>query len=336
MCPNLLERIYGIALDFKNSRYNRQTPDCLSYPVISVGNLSVGGSGKTPLVILLAQLLEREGFKPDVLSRGYGRQSVRVERVNPNGDFRRYGDEPLLIARSANIPVFVGASRFKAGRLAESELGEGPEHVHLLDDGFQHRQLARSADIVLIRRSDIHGRLLPAGRLREPLSALRRANVIVLRDEESSLDSELEAYRKAGSFIWRVRRSLSLSPIEGPVVAFCGIAHPAEFFQSLADAGVRVEVKFPFRDHHEYSVRDAEKMRAACSKLGCKTFVTTEKDAVRLGGSLLQVLTAVAPVSVARLTTSLFDESRAVGNLLELIRNKSDGGSGDKSCSRPM
>jgi tetraacyldisaccharide 4'-kinase len=336
MRPNLLERIYRAALGLKNARYDRQAPYFLSYPVISVGNLSVGGSGKTPLVILLAQLLEREGFKPDVLSRGYGRRSVRVERVSPDGDCRRYGDEPLLIARSANVPVFVGASRFEAGLLAERELGTGPGHVHLLDDGFQHRQLARSADIVLIRRSDIHGRLLPAGRLREPLSALRRADVIVLRDEDAGLASELEAYRKTGSSIWMVRRSLSLNPLEEPAVAFCAIAHPDEFFQSLADVGVRLEVKFQFRDHHEYSLRDAEKMRAACLQLGCKTFVTTEKDAVRLGGSLLQILTAVAPVSVVRLATSLFDERRAIGNLLELIRNKSDGSGAAKGCNRPM
>ena len=174
--------LYSSLVRARNARLDRTSPAQLKWPVVSVGNLSVGGTGKTPLVICLAELLGREGFAVDVLSRGYGRSHRMVERVDTEGSAGRFGDEPLLIARQAGVPVYVGASRYEAGRLAELELGGAGPRVHLLDDGFQHRRLARVVDVVLLHRSDLHQRLLPAGRLREPLSSLGRADVIVLRE----------------------------------------------------------------------------------------------------------------------------------------------------------
>ena len=197
-----LDAIYGAAVGAKNLAYKNQWLNAkrLRRPVVSIGNLSVGGSGKTPLTIRLAELLTAEGIAVDVLSRGYGRTSRITQKVNPNGDAERFGDEPLLIARRTGVPVFVGASRYHAGLFAENASGENPapglsavhlSAVHLLDDGFQHRQLARDIDIVVVHRSDFGGRLLPAGRLREPLSAMRRANILALREEDADLEPHL-------------------------------------------------------------------------------------------------------------------------------------------------
>lgn len=169
-----LELLYAAGLRASNARYDRTEPARLKWPVVSVGNLSVGGAGKTPLVIRLAHLLAERGFAPDVLSRGYGRASTAAERVNPAGGVESFGDEPLLIVRAAHVPVFVGASRYAAGMLSELGESDAARHVHLLDDGFQHRQLARAVDIVVVHPDDVRDRLLPVGRLREPLSSLER------------------------------------------------------------------------------------------------------------------------------------------------------------------
>ena len=225
-----LELVYGSLVRARNARFDRTPAQRLRWPVVSIGNLSVGGAGKTPLVICLARLLEREGWRPDVLSRGYGRSAQTVERVDTAGSAERFGDEPLLIARATGVPVYVGASRYEAGLLAESE--SEAQGVHLLDDGFQHRQLARNLDIVVMHRSDLQQRLLPAGRLREPLSSLRRAGVIVLRQEDAELEPALRAYAGKECCFWRVRRTLALHSPMKRAVAFCAIARPDEFFAS--------------------------------------------------------------------------------------------------------
>ena len=136
----------------------------LQGPVVSVGNISAGGSGKTPFVMLLGELLKARGLKFDVLSRGHGRESQGVWLVDPGGLPQQFGDEPLLIARKLQVPVIVGEDRYDAGKFAESRFGV---QLHLLDDGFQHRSLARDFDIVLVTAQDASDRLLPAGRLRE-------------------------------------------------------------------------------------------------------------------------------------------------------------------------
>ena len=130
--------------------------------------MSVGGSGKTPFVLLLGELLKARAIKFDVLSRGYGRQTRGVALVDPAGSAHNFGDEPLLLARRLGIPVIVGESRYRAGVFAEKKFGP---QLHLLDDGFQHRSLARDFDIVLLTPEDIRDSLLPAGRLREPLTS---------------------------------------------------------------------------------------------------------------------------------------------------------------------
>ena len=312
--------LYAAAIRAKNARYDRTEPQHLRWPVVSVGNLSVGGSGKTPLVIRLAQLLEREGWSVDVLSRGYGRSGSLVERVeisgDPSRDAERFGDEPLMIAQAARAPVFVGTSRYEAGQLAEREGNGGSRHVHVLDDGFQHRQLARAVDIVVVHHSDLNDRLLPSGRLREPLTSLHRADVIVLREENAELASKLEIYAQKGVPFWRVRRRLSQSSGKKRVLAFCAIARPGEFFQALEAEGTEVAARVSFRDHHRYTRRDVEEIGKLGAKSGCEEFVTTEKDAVKLHEDLRAKLTSIAPLRVAKLSLEIENENAAIAQLI--------------------
>src|SRR6516162_649329 len=195
---NILALAYGAGVRTRNSLYQRGAlrSRALRGPVVSVGNLSMGGSGKTPFVILLGELLRARGLRFDVLSRGYGRQTKGVAVVDPAGSARDFGDEPLLIARRLGVPVIVGEDRFHAGEVAESRFGR---QLHVLDDGFQHRSLARDFDIVLVTSEDVQDRLLPAGRLREPVNSLIRADAVVLSDEASPHSPSV-----AGKLVWRI------------------------------------------------------------------------------------------------------------------------------------
>jgi tetraacyldisaccharide 4'-kinase len=310
--------VYASLVRARNARFDRMGAQRLRWPVVSIGSLSVGGAGKTPLVICLARLLERDGFRPDVLSRGYGRSSKGVRRVDSAGDAERFGDEPLLIARAAGVPVYVGARRYEAGLLAEAEIaGEG---VHLLDDGFQHRQLARNVDIVVVHRSDLRERLLPAGRLREPLSSLERAGVIVLRQEDAELESTLRAYVGKECRFWRMQRSLSLWSPAKHALAFCAIARPAEFFAALAAAGVEVVERMSFRDHHRYTAADIDRLAELGRRHGCDAFVTTAKDEVKLDAALRLRLNAVAPLRIASLEVAMKDEEAVCSELAALLQ----------------
>jgi tetraacyldisaccharide 4'-kinase len=305
-----LEMVYGTIVRARNARFDRTPSQRLSWPVVSVGNLSLGGAGKTPLVICLAKLLQQGGFHPDILSRGYGRSQNTAEGVDPLGSAEKFGDEPLLIARSTGAPVYVGASRYQAGRLAESDTAH--RGVHLLDDGFQHRQLARDLDIVVIHRSDLQQRLLPAGRLREPLSSLARAQVIVLRHEDADLESALRRHAGTNSRFWRMRRTLALSRPVQRAVAFCGIARPEEFFAGLAAAGARVVGRVRFRDHHRYTAADIDRLAALGQRLGADSFVTTAKDEVKLEAAMRSRLNNVAPLQTASLAVDLEDPEAAL------------------------
>src|SRR4051812_18617934 len=178
---NPLSALYGLVTGARNLVYDTGFFSAkLRAPVVSVGNISVGGTGKTPFIIYLGQQLKQRGIRFDVLSRGYGRDSKGVRMVDPAGSAREYGDEPLLIARALGVPVIVGENRYHAGLLAEQRFDP---QLHLLDDGFQHRQLQRDLDIVLLPEGDLKDKLLPQGRLRERLSALRRADIVVLQPD---------------------------------------------------------------------------------------------------------------------------------------------------------
>jgi tetraacyldisaccharide 4'-kinase len=309
---NPLAAIYGAGVSLRNRFYDQGTLEqkSLAGPVVSVGNLSVGGAGKTPFVLLLGELLQARGVKFDVLSRGFGRQSHGVAVVDPGGSARDFGDEPLLIARRLGVPVIVGEERYQAGAVAESKFG--PE-LHLLDDGFQHRALARDFDIVLVTPEDARDRLLPAGRLREPLQSLARADAIVL-----SSGASVESFPVKGKLVWRVRRGILPKSVPSRPVVFCGIARPKNFALQLRTAGIEPVAEAFYGDHHAYNERDVRDLLGLREKSGADGFVTTEKDAINLGG----LLTALDPLAVVAVKMELVDAANAVDTMLRLIAER--------------
>jgi tetraacyldisaccharide 4'-kinase len=309
---NPLPAIYGGVTGARNALYDRGWVGSrrLQGAVISVGNLSTGGSGKTPFVILLGELLKARGVSFDVLSRGYGRVSRGVLLVDPGGLPRDFGDEPLLIARRLRVPVVVADDRYEAGRYAEARFGA---QIHLLDDGFQHRRLARDFDIVLVTPEDARDRLLPAGRLREPVESLRRADAVVLASGASA-----DLFAIAGKAVWRVRRGISPNNIPPRPVVFCGIARPQNFLLQLRTAGLDPVAEALFRDHHAYSDNDVRDLIELRQRSDAGGFVTTEKDAVNLGG----YLDALAPLAVVPVTMELADAANAVDTMLRVIEDR--------------
>ncbi|HTW46982.1 MAG TPA: tetraacyldisaccharide 4'-kinase [Acidobacteriaceae bacterium] len=309
--------LYAAAVGAKNLAYARgwRRAHRLAGPVISIGNLSVGGSGKTPLTIRLSELLQGQGIAADVLSRGYGRSLTEVRRVDPAGSADDYGDEPLLIAQTTGVPVYVGPSRYAAGCLAES--GSPVPRVHLLDDGFQHRQLARDVDIVVLHRSDFAAQLLPAGRLREPFSSLSRAQIVVLREEDRDLLPELRA-RGCSAPVWFASRTLAVPPVRR-AVAFCAIARPDEFFFGLRAEGVTLLATRSWRDHHQWSQADIAALVELQRQHQAEAFLTTQKDLVRLHAEQRHALESAAPLDDVPLAVRLADEPSAIAQVLDLL-----------------
>lgn len=293
---NPLSALYGGLTGLRNTLYDRGIFKAhrLHDPVISVGNLSVGGSGKTPFVIMLGELLMARGFAIDILSRGYRRKSKAIMQVDPAGTAEQFGDEPLLIARKLKCPVIVGALRHHAGSWAERHLrASGGPAIHLLDDGFQHRQLAREFDIVLITPEDVGDSLLPRGRLREGFDSLARADGVVMTDEVSEEDLPIRP-----KHLWRVRRRLQIPEISGPVIAFAGVARPTRFFDELRRVGIEVKQEISFRDHYRYQASDIRNLLRLRERKKAFTFVTTEKDAVNLGPHLANLNPTIIPMKM--------------------------------------
>jgi tetraacyldisaccharide 4'-kinase len=281
--------------------------------VVSVGNLSVGGSGKTPFVMLLGELLKARGMKFDILSRGYGRRTRGVALVDPGGSSSDFGDEPLLMARRLGVSVIVGEDRYQAGIFAESNFGP---QLHLLDDGFQHRALARDFDIVLVTAEDARDRLLPAGRLREPLTSLRRADAVVLTSGAAADSFPLE-----GKLTWRVRRGILPKGVPDRPVVFCAIARPQNFLLQLRTAGIEPVAEAFYRDHHAYTEQDIAELLKLRQQSDAGGFVTTEKDAINLGGHL----SALQPLAVVPVTMDLVDSANAVDTMLRVIDERKRG-----------
>lgn len=258
----------------------------LPRPVASIGNLRVGGSGKTPAVIALGQELQRHGLRLDVLSRGYRRASSKLAVAETgNEDVALVGDEPKLIAARLQAPVLVHPDRFRAG--LEGERRFQPQ-LHLLDDGFQHRQLYRNFDLVLVAPGDLEDHLLPSGRLREPPRALARAHAILWVGDEASFATtqpRLAALTPAKLFRGE-KRAQPLDKIPSRPVAFCGLARPESFWATLAELGICPVARRAFRDHHRYSRRDLARLRVCAQAAGADGFITTAKDAVNLTAPL--------------------------------------------------
>jgi tetraacyldisaccharide 4'-kinase len=287
----LLDLLYSQVVGQRRRWFERH-PDArrrLRQPVISVGNLSVGGTGKTPMVSRLTRWLLDQGERPAILSRGYGRRDrgdgvvVVSDGRHLLADIDRSGDEPLMLARQLpGTVVVVGEDRFLAGTLAERRL---QATVHLLDDGFQHVQLARDVDVLMTMPGEITaGRVLPMGRLREPMAAAARADVLVVLESDIAT-ARAEAWALGVSQVIAGRRRLEGAWDAEPssaVVAVAGIARPDEFFALLRAGGYRLTETLKFPDHHRFTRSDVDRIAAAARGAGDASVVTTEKDFVRL------------------------------------------------------
>ena len=300
--------LFSQAVRMRNARYDsgRAPVSRLRLPVISVGNLNVGGSGKTPFVQTLGRWLSAQGIGYDVLSRGYRRHSRGVLRVDAAGPAELYGDEPLLLARTLKAPVFVGEDRYMAGLAAEAwgRQNGAATRVHILDDGFQHRQLHRDFDIVLLAAADLRGTLLPFGRLREPLSALGRADAVAAPEDLAPL--------LTGPNVWHLRRRLLFErPAPTRPLAFCGLAQPRQFWQSLEAAGIQPLATYTFGDHHRYTARDVALLKRLARQHEANGFVTTEKDLIKLDAAEL------GKVCAPQLSIELADSDAKFRSMLE-------------------
>lgn len=335
-----LSWLYGAGRSVHRAMYDRglRRRRRLGSPVICVGNLSVGGTGKTPFLIGLAAELRRRGWRPAILSRGYGAEPpAREPRIVSDGagffaEVARSGDEPALLARRCpGVPVVIGASRFEAGRLAEKEFA--PE-VFLLDDGFQHEALERDADLVLwdVRDRPEEMRLLPAGRLREPLAGLRRATVLVLTHGEYLDSAQAEAHTAAverelkaaapGVPIFHAASRLTgcremgagegggLRPIRDwageCVFLVSGLARPEGFETMVAREGLRVAGHLRLPDHARYDAAAVAGIQARAQNAGARRVLTTAKDAVKLEG-LADGGMAVAELEMSVVETQAWD-----------------------------
>jgi tetraacyldisaccharide 4'-kinase len=278
------------------------------------------------MVIALAELLRERGWSVDVMSRGYGRSGSGVERVDPQAQdgAARFGDEPVLLSQRLGVLVWVGADRFAAGVAAEASGGAMgvARGVHLLDDGFQHRGLARAVDVVLVTAEDMEDALLPAGNLRETLRALRRAAVVVVREEERRrVLPRIAGLLRSGAAVWSVRRTVEVPEIEHGVdsgrkmVAFCAIARPEGFVAMLKGTGLDVVDWIAFPDHYRYTGEDMRRLTESLRASGARAFVTTEKDAVKIDAPMRAQLEGAAPLLVARLRVEFVDADAVVRDL---------------------
>jgi tetraacyldisaccharide 4'-kinase len=250
----------------------------------------MGGSGKTPVVAALARLLRQRGERPVILTRGYGRrdptEGVLVvsdgQRVLESVD--RSGDEPLMLARTLpGVPVLVGADRYLSGVFGGRHFAAT---VSILDDGFQHVQLERDIDLLLVSVDDLNDRVVPAGHLREAVDAAHLADAVLVTGGEEDVAAVADALKHPDVFrvktTYGVPEALSLEPeANRRVVAFAGIARPGRFFDTLRSLGYDVARELTFPDHHWYTAGDIAGIEAAARDADAPLIVTTEKDAVR-------------------------------------------------------
>jgi len=305
--------VYGLVVRARNRHYRR--PGVAWHPgtpVISVGNLTVGGTGKTPLVAWLAERLLELGRRPAILSRGYGGSAGAGPVVvstggGPRVSVEQAGDEPFLLARRVSRAVVVVGSDRRRGALAAAN--ENAD-VLILDDGFQHRRLARDLDIVLLDADAPFGnrRLLPAGTLREPPSALARADLLVItRSRREGAHPEIERvvrrFNPGAPLLCADHRTLGFFDSRGRqatapqhALAFCGVGNPVRFKADLEQLGLRLSDFVPFPDHHPYSEAEIRSLERRADELAAP-LVTTEKDLVRVEARM-SVGTARGPFAV--------------------------------------
>ncbi len=319
-----LSVLYGAVTEWRARLYEKGTlrQKRLDRPVISVGNLTVGGTGKTPMVIWLAERLLAEGKRVGILSRGYKGAGGTSDEIE------------LMKHRLQQRAVFgIGRDRYEEGKKLEAKVD-----VFLLDDGFQHLQLARDANVLLLDAAQPLAKqaMLPTGRLREPISAMARADLLVFTRIETvpgtaaavekfqdypvfSAGTKLLGYRRLDD----AKQLMSREELSaGPFYAFCGIGNPLAFFQDLKNWNLTLAGQSEFQDHHHYDQRDAAELQAAARAAGGKALVTTEKDAQNLSGihfSELPVYIVVIDLLISKEASFLeliHEKLAAAGNLV--------------------
>jgi tetraacyldisaccharide 4'-kinase len=296
---------YRLIINFRNWLYDHKIlkETVLPCPVISVGNITVGGTGKTPCVIMLAKMLQENGFKPAIISRGYGGKSINPVNIVSDGhkillDSETAGDEPFLIAFALKgIPVITGIKRIITGKTAVNQFGA---NVLICDDAMQHRQIFRDINLVLLDSQSLRGNnhILPRGMLREPIAGLSRASAIVLTrtNEEQQTNNTIEKLVQNESIpifmsIHKPKDMVKgdysaqwpISILAGKkVCAFCGIAKPDSFKKTLLAAGAQVLSFDIFPDHHRYNKNELEKIKTRFIDCRADFLISTQKDGTRL------------------------------------------------------
>jgi tetraacyldisaccharide 4'-kinase len=296
---------YRLIITFRNWLYDKKIFAVvkLPCPVISVGNITAGGTGKTPCVIMMARMLQSHGFKPAILSRGYGGSSTKSVNIVADGknillDSKTAGDEPFLMAQSLrSIPIIVGPQRIKTGKTAINRFGA---NVLICDDAMQHRQIFRDINLVLLDSQDPlgNGHILPRGKLREPIAGLKRASAFLLTrtNETPKTDNINKKLSQIGNIpiftsIHKLKDMIKgdysdkwpIADLKGKkVCAFCGIAKPDSFKKSLLAAQSHILSFDTFPDHHNYSRAELEIIKNKFYKNKADLIITTQKDGMRL------------------------------------------------------
>lgn len=322
--------LYRSALALRNRHYDRPSAvRSVSVPVVSVGNITVGGTGKTPIVAWIAEQFQSMGRNPAIVSRGYGGAAGRGPVFVSRGggslcDAAQAGDEPVLLAASLpGVRVVVGSDRW-AGAVAAAADGAD---VVILDDGFQHRRLARDLDIVLLDASNPfdNGRVIPAGRLREPLHGLARAHFVLITrarpdTEHSRIESEIRRHAPQATVLLADHRPRGFVdaeghevPTPGRAVVFCGIGNPGRFRDDIGRMGIDIVGFRAFRDHHVYTRAEIDELQQRASSQEA-ILVTTEKDLARIKagdhGPARSAVIALRIVAVVHSPAPLLDALR--------------------------
>jgi len=297
--------LYGLLIKFRNSLYNNGIFNSikLDVPIISVGNITLGGTGKTPMVIYIAKLLRKNGYTPGIISRGYGRLSTGPLMVHDGNKIltnaTNAGDEPYLMAKELkNIPILVSNNR-KIG--AQQLLTNNNINVIILDDAFQHRKISRDLEIVMIsshdHQHDYH--IIPWGKLREPISSLNRADCVIYTRTNNfqfpNVHNLFNQYLKNFFLTSIMKPTLmkidntgyqNVKRTEESVLAFCGVGNSLSFIQNSQELGIHIKEKIFFKDHKEYDKKTLKSLYNKIKNNNYKAILTTEKDMVKIPHSL--------------------------------------------------
>ncbi len=337
-------KLYELAVRLRVAAYETDylKPKKLDATVISVGNLTLGGAGKTPMVHYIARYLKSEDHRVAILTRGYARKSSGMRVLNNPAkesdeaaarSYLEFGDEPLMLARSLpDIPIIVNIDRYDAGRTAEQTFGSD---VLVLDDGYQHLSLARDLNILLIDATDTFGgfEMPPFGRLREPLYGLKRADaVIVTRADRAFDEAQTQAiirhycgdgvpvmYFYSGITALRHLATGEVYEVKNfagwNFAVACGIGNPQALSEDILQVGINIVSEKFFRDHHGFTQTDLDQITRAAKEAGADAILTTEKDAIRLEGLTYGDI----PVYAAQLEIQSDDEVRLKSLLLRTM-----------------